>query len=123
MADLNIYKTSFQKGFSYFYDNIKDYTIFGPLLPCYLEREGSSLIYMVEDMIQESKHPKRSGFYLNDLDALKQTIFELETSGQKTLLIGVSHALLDLVEFHQFDLKTYHNHGNWRYERPPKRID
>jgi hypothetical protein len=59
---------------------------------------------MVEDMIQESKHPK-SGFYLNDLDALKQTLLELETSGQKTLLIGVSYALLDLVEFHQFDLK------------------
>ena len=103
VADLNIYKTSFQKGFSHFYGNIKDYTILA-LLPSYLEREGSSLIYMVEDMIQESKHPK-SGFYLNDLDALKQTLFKLETSGQKTLLIGVSYALLDLVEFHQFDLK------------------
>ncbi len=103
VADLNIYKTSFQKGFSHFYGNVKDYTILA-LLPSYLEREGSSLIYMVEDMIQESKHPK-SGFYLNDLDALKQTLLELETSGQKTLLIGVSYALLDLVEFHQFDLK------------------
>ncbi len=103
VADLNLYKTSFQKGFSHFYGNIKDYTILA-LLPSYLEREGSSLIYMVEDMIQESKQPK-SGFYLNDLDALKQTLLELETSGQKTLLIGVSYALLDLVEFHQFDLK------------------
>ena len=103
VADLNIYKTSFQNGFSHVYGNIKDYTILA-LLPSYLEREGSSLIYMVEDMIQESKQPK-SGFYLNDLDALKQTLFELETSGQKTLLIGVSYALLDLVEFHQFDLK------------------
>ena len=103
VADLNIYKISFQKGFSHFYGNVKDYTILA-LLPSYLERKGSSLIYMVEDMIQESKHPK-SGFYLNDLDALKQTLLELETSGQKTLLIGVSYALLDLVEFHQFDLK------------------
>ena len=103
VADLNIYKTSFQKGFSHFYGEIKDYTILA-LLPSYLEREGSSLIYMVEDMIQESKHPK-SGFYLNDLDALKQTLLELETSGQKTLLIGVSYALLGLVEFYQFDLK------------------
>jgi hypothetical protein len=59
---------------------------------------------MVDDMIQESKHPK-SGFYLNNLDALKQTLLELETSRQKTLLIGVSYALLDLVEFHQFELK------------------
>ncbi|MDA0316481.1 MAG: acyl transferase [Bacteroidetes bacterium] len=103
VADLKLYKASFQKGFSDFYGNIKDYTILA-LLPSYLEREGSSLIYMVEDMIQESKCPK-SGFYLNDLDALKQTLLELETSGQKTLLIGVSYALLDLVEFHQFDLK------------------
>ena len=103
VANLNLYKVSFQKGFAEFYGNIKDYTILA-LLPSYFEREGSSLIYMVEDMIQESKQPK-SGFYLNDLDALKQTIFELETSGQKTLLIGVSYALLDLVEFHQFDLK------------------
>jgi hypothetical protein len=103
VANLNLYKVSFQKGFAEFYGNIKDYTILA-LLPSYFEREGSSLIYMVEDMIQESKQPK-SGFYLNDLDALKQTLFELETSGQKTLLIGVSYALLDLVEFHQFDLK------------------
>ena len=103
VADINLYKTSFQKGFSHFYGNIKDYTILA-LLPSYLEREGSSLIYMVEDMIQESKNPK-SGFYLNDLDELKQTLLELETSGQKTLLIGVSYALLDLVEFHQFNLK------------------
>lgn len=103
VADLNLYKTSFQKGFAHFYGHIEDYAVLA-LLPSYLEREGSSLVYMVEDMIQESKHPK-SGFYLNDLDALKQTLLELETSGQKTLLIGVSYALLDLIEFHQFDLK------------------
>jgi phenylacetate-coenzyme A ligase PaaK-like adenylate-forming protein len=103
VADLDIYKKSFQKGFAHFYGNIEDYTVLA-LLPSYLEREGSSLVYMVEDMIQESKHPK-SGFYLNNLDALKQTLLELETSRQKTLLIGVSYALLDLVEFHQFDLK------------------
>ena len=103
VADLDIYKKSFQKGFAHFYGNIEDYAVLA-LLPSYLEREGSSLVYMVEDMIQESKQPK-SGFYLNNLDALKQTLFELETSGQKTLLIGVSYALLDLVEFHQFELK------------------
>lgn len=103
VADLDIYKKSFQKGFAHFYGNIEDYAVLA-LLPSYLEREGSSLVYMVEDMIQESKHPK-SGFYLNNLDALKQTLLELETSRQKTLLIGVSYALLDLVEFHQFELK------------------
>jgi len=103
VADLDIYKKSFQKGFAHFYGNIEDYAVLA-LLPSYLEREGSSLVYMVEGMIQESKHPK-SGFYLNNLDALKQTLLELETSRQKTLLIGVSYALLDLVEFHQFELK------------------
>lgn len=103
VADLNLYEPSFQKGFAHFYGNIEDYTVLA-LLPSYLEREGSSLIYMVNDMIQQSKHPK-SGFYLDDLDALKQTLLELEASEQKTLLIGVSYALLDLVEFHQFELK------------------
>ena len=103
VADLNLYKTSFQKGFAHFYDNIEDYAVLA-LLPSYLERDGSSLVYMVEDMIQESKHPK-SGFYLDDLYALKQTLLALEKSGQKTLLIGVSYALLDLIEFHQFELK------------------
>ena len=99
---LNLYKTSFQKGFAHFYGRIEDYAVLA-LLPSYLERDGSSLVYMVEDMIQESKHPK-SGFYLDDLNALKQNLLELEASGQKTLLIGVSYALLDLIEFHQFDL-------------------
>ena len=103
VADLNLYELSFQKGFAHFYGNIEDYTVLA-LLPSYLEREGSSLIYMANDMIQQSKHPK-SGFYLDDLDALKQTLLELEASEQKTLLIGVSYALLDLVEFHQFELK------------------
>lgn len=103
LTDLNLYKTSFRKGFLQFYGDVEDYAILA-LLPSYLERKGSSLVYMIEDMIQESKHPK-SGFYLNDLDALKQTLLELEISGQKTLLIGVSYALLDLIEFHQFDLK------------------
>ena len=103
VADLNLYESSFQKGFAHVYGNIEDYTVLA-LLPSYLEREGSSLIYMANDMIQQSKHPK-SGFYLDDLDALKQTLLELEASEQKTLLIGVSYALLDLVEFHQFELK------------------
>ena len=103
IANLNIYKASFQKGFAHFYGNSEDYAVLA-LLPSYLEREGSSLVYMANDMINQSKHP-RSGFYLDDLNALKQTLLELEASGQKTLLIGVSYALLDLIEFHQFELK------------------
>ncbi|MBT8393780.1 MAG: acyl transferase, partial [Bacteroidia bacterium] len=75
------------------------------LLPSYLEQEGSSLIYMVEHLIKASKNPK-SGFYLNNLGDLKETLVELDASGEKVLLIGVSFALLDLVETHQFKLKN-----------------
>lgn len=103
VVDSNLYKKSYLKGFEYFYNNIEDYAILA-LLPSYLEREGSSLIYMVDDLIQKSKHPK-SGFYLDNLEALNKTILELENAQQKTLLIGVSFALLDLVESFNFDLK------------------
>lgn len=103
VIDTKLYKKSYLKGFEYFYGNIEDYAVLA-LLPSYLEREGSSLIYMVDDLIHKSKHPK-SGFFLNNLDALKKTILELENAQQKTLLIGVSFALLDLVESFSFNLK------------------
>lgn len=104
VTDLNLYKTSFTKGFQHFYGNIQDYTILA-LLPSYLEREGSSLIYMVEHLIKGSKKPK-SGFYLNNLSELKDTLIELDSNNEKVLLIGVSFALLDLVEQYQFHLKN-----------------
>ena len=103
VTDLALYESSYQKGFKHFYGNIKDYTILA-LLPSYLEREGSSLVYMVNDLISTSKHPK-SGFYLHNLEDLALTIKQLEAKGQKTLLIGVSFALLDLIEKFQFNLK------------------
>ncbi|MDA8769182.1 acyl transferase, partial [Winogradskyella sp.] len=74
------------------------------LLPSYLERDGSSLIYMADDMIKSSKQPE-SGFYLDNLDELASTLKMLEAKGQQTLLIGVSFALLDLVENYDFDLQ------------------
>jgi len=104
VTDLDIYKQSFRKGFQSFYGNTEDYVILA-LLPSYLERDGSSLIYMVNDMITQSKHPE-GGFYLDDLDALYKTINKLDQSHKKVLLIGVSFALLDLVERYQFDLKN-----------------
>lgn len=104
VTDLEIYKTSFSKGFESFYGNIEDYTILA-LLPSYLEREGSSLIYMVELMISKSKY-KESGFYLNNISELKDTLSSLDSQGRKVLLIGVSFALLDLVETFQFQLKN-----------------
>jgi len=103
VTNLSIYKESYLKGFAHFYGNIEDYVVLA-LLPSYLERDGSSLIYMVDDLIQKSKHPE-SGFYLNNLQDLAKTLNRLEAKGQKTLLIGVSFALLDLVEQFQFSLK------------------
>ena len=100
VSDLSIYKTSFRKSFELFYGDITDYCILS-LLPNYREREGSSLIYMVDDFIKNSKHPD-SGFYLNDYKKLTQTLIKLENKNQKTILFGVSYALLDLaVQFPQ----------------------
>ena len=104
VTDLEIYKQSFSKGFQKFYGNIEDYVVLA-LLPSYLEREGSSLIYMVDAMISESKHPE-SDFYLNNLSELKNTLTTLDSQGKKVLLIGVSFALLDLIETFQFNLNN-----------------
>ncbi|WP_431134017.1 acyl transferase [Psychroserpens mesophilus] len=104
VTDLNIYKESFRMGFQKFYGNIEDYVILA-LLPSYLERQGSSLIYMVNDMITQSKHSE-SGFYLDTILELKEQLIALDSSGKKVLLIGVSFALLDLVEQFQFQLKN-----------------
>ena len=103
VVDLDVYKQSFRTGFESFYGTIENYTVLA-LLPSYLEREGSSLVYMANDMILQSKQPE-SGFYLHDLEALKNTLTSLEAKGQKTLLIGVSYALLDLIEAYSFELK------------------
>ncbi|WP_426432275.1 acyl transferase [Winogradskyella sp. HB-48] len=103
VTDLSIYEESYLRGFQHFYGNVEDYVLLA-LLPSYLERKGSSLIYMVNDLIQKSKRPE-SGFYLNNLQDLSETLKQLEAKGQKTLLIGVSFALLDLVEQFQFNLK------------------
>jgi len=102
VVDLNLYERSFEKSFEIFYGDIKDYTILA-LLPSYLERNNSSLIYMVNEMIKKSKNSK-SRFYLNQMKELKEAILELEKKQQKTILIGVSYALLDLIEFFKFNL-------------------
>ncbi|MFH4966838.1 acyl transferase [Gaetbulibacter sp. M240] len=104
ITDINIYENSFNLGFKKFYGDISDYVILG-LLPSYLERKGSSLIYMVNSLITQSGHPE-SGFYLNNLEQLKNTLQNLDTSGKKVLLIGVSFALLDLVENYRFQLNN-----------------
>ncbi|EDP71186.1 hypothetical protein FBALC1_01842 [Flavobacteriales bacterium ALC-1] len=102
VTDIELYEKSYTKGFNRFYGNIEDYVVLA-LLPSYLERNGSSLIYMINDLIVKSKQPK-SGFYLSNLKDLANTLNQLEAKGQRTLLIGVSFALLDLVEQFQFNL-------------------
>ncbi|UPS92267.1 acyl transferase [Bizionia sp. M204] len=104
VTDLSVYEQSFETGFETFYGNVEDYVVLA-LLPSYLERDGSSLIYMADALIKQSKQVE-SGFYLNNLEALKNTLLKLESQNRKVILIGVSFALLDLVEFHQFQLKN-----------------
>jgi len=104
VTDLSIYEESFTKGSEHFYGPISAYTVLA-LLPSYLERDGSSLIYMVNDFIHKSKNEK-SGFYLNNLEELAKNLVELDKNNEKTLLVGVSFALLDLVEKHKFKLKN-----------------
>jgi phenylacetate-coenzyme A ligase PaaK-like adenylate-forming protein len=104
VTDVSIYEESYRKGFSQFYGNIEDYTILA-LLPSYLEREGSSLIHMVDDLIQLSNQPE-SGFYLNNYDELIEKLIHLDQSGQNVILIGVTYALLDLIEKHTFQLEN-----------------
>lgn len=94
ISDISIYEKSYQKTFEYFYGNIQEYCILA-LLPSYLEREGSSLIYMIDDLIKKSKHPE-SSFYLHNYDELLLKLQQLKK--QKIILIGVTYALLDLAE-------------------------
>ena len=103
VTSLGLYQQSYLQGFKRFYGDIKEYCVLA-LLPSYLEREGSSLIYMVDDLIQKSGHAD-SGFYLDDLSSLHSKLEKLDRSGQKTLLIGVSFALLDFVEKHPIELQ------------------
>jgi hypothetical protein len=104
VTNISLYEESYRNAFSEFYGNIEDYCVLA-LLPSYLDREGSSLIHMVDDLIQSSNH-EDSGFYLNNYEELITKLVELDNSGQNILLIGVTYALLDLIEMHQFQLKN-----------------
>jgi hypothetical protein len=96
VSNIELYKSSYQKAFQLFYGDITDYCILA-LLPSYKEREDSSLIYMVDDLIKKSKHPQ-SNYYLNNYEELATSLKELESKKQKTILFGVTYALLDLAE-------------------------
>ena len=104
VTDLGLYKESYLQAFKQFYGSIEDYCILA-LLPSYLERTGSSLIYMVEDLIVKSNHPK-SGFFLNEYEQLHQLLLELQKTDTQILIIGVSFALLEFTEQYQLSLKN-----------------
>ncbi|MCZ4221861.1 acyl transferase [Pedobacter rhodius] len=99
VTDVKLYEQSYLQAFNQFYGNIEDYC-FLALLPSYQQRTGSSLIYMVNDLIEQSRHPE-SGYFLYNHDELFETLSTLKSKGQKTVLIGVTYALLDFIE-------TYH---------------
>jgi phenylacetate-coenzyme A ligase PaaK-like adenylate-forming protein len=102
VKDILLYEDSFIKGFELFYGPVKDYCIIG-LLPSYLERKNSSLVYMVDKLVQLSEHPQ-SGFYLYEYEKLFAVLNKLEKRAQKTLLIGVTFALLDFADKYSLSL-------------------
>lgn len=99
VADLKLYEESFRKAFELFYGNVEEIAILA-LLPSYLEREGSSLIYMVDDLISQSKQAE-SNYFLYNHKELADTLFNLKSKGTKTILIGVTYALLDFLDSYQ----------------------
>jgi len=96
VVKVDLYEESFNRCFEMFYGPVHDYCIIG-LLPAYLERSGSSLVYMVDQLIKQSNHSD-SGFYLNQYADLQQLLQQLKMQKQKTILIGVTFALLDMAE-------------------------
>ncbi|WP_091149672.1 LuxE/PaaK family acyltransferase [Mucilaginibacter pineti] len=101
VADKAWYEDSFRNAFGLFYGDIKDYTVLA-LLPSYLEREGSSLIYMVEDLIAQSANAG-SGFFLYNHDELFHELKKQQDTKKPTLLIGVTFGLLDFIENHNIN--------------------
>ncbi|KYP13316.1 acyl transferase [Flavihumibacter sp. CACIAM 22H1] len=104
IRNLALYRESFTRCFHQFYGAPEDWCILG-LLPAYLERQHSSLVRMVKELIELSGHPA-GGFYLYNHEQLQQTLVALQEKGQKTLLFGVSFALLDFAETYSIPLPT-----------------
>lgn len=101
VKDVSLYEDSFRKAFELFYGDLEN-TIILALLPSYLERDGSSLIYMVEDLIQKTKSSD-SGYFLYNHRDLFDTLIRLRKQSKKVILIGVTYALLDFIEQYALD--------------------
>jgi hypothetical protein len=102
VKSLALYDESLERTFRLFYGDPSQYAILG-LLPAYLEREGSSLIYMVKKLMELSGND-HGGFFLNDHNGMLRAVDEARTARLKVMLFGVSFALLDLAEQHPCDL-------------------
>lgn len=90
VSRLSDYRATLRRAFSLFYGAPENWSFYA-LLPCYLEREGSSLIWMADDLIKSGG----GGFFLNDFESL---ILRMEADPRRKILLGVSYALLDLAE-------------------------
>jgi phenylacetate-coenzyme A ligase PaaK-like adenylate-forming protein len=103
ITDIGIYEDSLLKGFNEFYGAAEDYAVLA-LLPSYLERGNASLVYMAKLLMDKSGH-EENGFYLNEWERLRDVLSQLEKKGQKTILIGVTFALLDFADQYPLSLK------------------
>ncbi len=101
ITNLSLYEQSFTNAFRYFYGDPEQYCLLA-LLPSYLERKESSLVYMAEKLIQQTKH-KDSGFYLYEYEALAEKLMELKKAKQASILLGVTYALLDMATQYPID--------------------
>lgn len=104
VADLSLYRKSFRTAFRNFYGNPGNWILLA-LLPSYLDRQDSSLVYMADRLIRETE-TGFSGFYLHDYKKLSEKIRKLDAEGKKILLLGVSYALLDFAEQFPLQLKN-----------------
>jgi phenylacetate-coenzyme A ligase PaaK-like adenylate-forming protein len=103
ICDLDLYRQSFRKAFYMHYGNLKDLTILA-LLPSYLERNQSSLVYMVNQLMIDTGSAE-SRFYLDNLGELYKTLIQLEKDQRTYILWGVSFALLDFAEQFPFTMQ------------------
>ncbi|MDR2271734.1 MAG: acyl transferase [Sphingobacterium sp.] len=101
VADVSIYEQTFRRIFEDFYGPITDIAVLA-LLPSYLERSGSSLIYMIDDLMKQSKQAE-SNYFLYNHRELYDTLVQLKDNGTKTILFGVTYALLDFIETYAFE--------------------
>lgn len=104
VRDLSWYQQHAYAAFEEVYGPLQDYVVLA-LLPSYLERQGSSLVFMVEQFIQHSQQ-EASGFFLYNTKELLQTLATCSQKGQAVLLLGVTYALLDLAEAHPQPLQN-----------------